>query len=158
METENINHARHKVERPPLFRLLLMRALYLLTFIGLAYEAWEYLLFPDEPLDYITGITFSFWATYATLMGLGVRYPLKMLPLIFLQLAYKATWAITVYLPMKSAGTITPDAESFYWICVTAVIIDIIVIPWKYVLDHYVKPFFSKAAILSDYQSKKEKV
>lgn len=123
-------------------RLVLMRGLYLLTFIGLAFQAWEYILFPDEPLDYITGVAFSFWASYATLMGIGVRYPLKMLPLLFLQLAYKATWALGIYLPMKEASLVTPEAESFVWICIVAVILDIAVIPWKYVLNHYLTPFF----------------
>ncbi|UII79155.1 hypothetical protein [Flagellimonas sp. CMM7] len=123
-------------------RLVLMRGLYLLTFIGLAFQAWEYLLFPDEPLDYITGVAFSFWASYATLMGIGVRYPLKMLPLLFLQLAYKATWALGIYLPMKEASLVTPEAESFLWICVVAVILDIVVIPWKYVLNNHLTPFF----------------
>ncbi len=129
------------VKSPSKFRLTIMRGLYLLTFIGLAFQAWEYLLFPGEQIDYITGVAFSFWATYATLMGLGVRYPLKMLPLLFLQLMYKATWVLTVYLPMKSSGTITPVAESFYWICITAVVLDILVIPWGYFWNAYVRPF-----------------
>ncbi|WP_139063612.1 hypothetical protein [Flagellimonas eckloniae] len=139
--TENKN-VYQTPQKPPKFRLVLMRGLYLLTFIGLAFEAWEYLLYPKEPIDYITGITFSFWATYATLMGLGVRYPIKMLPLLFLQLAYKATWALTVYFPMESAEIITPEAESFYRICITAVIIDIVVIPWEYVFKNYIRTFF----------------
>ncbi len=134
------------VKAPPKFRLALMRGLYLLTFIGLAFEAWDYLLFPPEALDYITGVTFSFWAAYATLMALGIRYPIKMLPLILLQLAYKAVWALTVYLPMKSSGTITPDAESFFWVCVAAVIIDTLVIPWGYFFKSYIKPFFQLKA------------
>ena len=111
-------------------RLYLMRGLYLLTFIGLAKQAWTEILYPSEPLDYITGVAFSFWASYATLMGLGVFYPVKMLPLILLQLCYKAVWALGVYLPMQSTGTISESAESFFWICIVAVILDIIVIPW----------------------------
>ena len=68
-------------------RLIFMRGLYFITFIGLAFQSWDYLVFPGEPLNYMEGIAFSFWATYATLMGIGIRYPLKMLPLLFLQLA-----------------------------------------------------------------------
>ncbi|WP_298790448.1 hypothetical protein [uncultured Allomuricauda sp.] len=142
MKSTAIDSTPQKPQRPPKFRLILMRALYLLTFVGLAFEAWEYLLYPEEPIDYITGVTFSFWATYATLMGLGVRYPIKMLPLLFLQLAYKATWALAVYLPMEAAGNVTPEAESFYQICIIAVIIDIIVIPWGYVFNNYIRTFF----------------
>lgn len=143
MKPTTVTNEKVQVKNPSKFRLAIMRGLYLLTFIGLAFQAWEYLLFPGEQIDYITGVAFSFWATYATLMGLGVRYPIKMLPLLFLQLMYKATWVLTVYLPMKSSGTVTPVAESFYWICITAVILDVLVIPWGYFWKSYVRPFLN---------------
>ncbi len=141
MKPTVLTNEQVQVKRPPRFRLIIMRGLYLLTFVGLAFQAWEYLLFPGEQIDYMTGVAFSFWATYATLMGLGVRYPIKLLPLLILQLMYKATWVLTVYLPMKSSGTVTPVAESFYWICITAVVLDVLVIPWGYVWNSYVRPF-----------------
>lgn len=141
MKPTTVASAHVQIRRPSRFRLTIMRGLYLLTFIGLAFQAWEYLLFPGEQIDYITGVAFSFWATYATLMGLGVRYPIKMLPLLFLQLMYKATWVLAVYLPMKSSGSVTPVAESFYWICITAVILDVLIIPWGYFWKSYARPF-----------------
>ncbi|MEO1484281.1 MAG: hypothetical protein AAFU57_00950 [Bacteroidota bacterium] len=115
------------------FRIWLMRSLYALTFVGLAFQAWETLLYPEEPLSYLDGVAFSFWAAYATLMGVGVFFPLRMLPLIFLQLAYKAIWAIWVYLPMEAANLVTPQAASFYNICLTTAVLDVLVIPWYYV-------------------------
>lgn len=124
------------------FRLTLMRGLYFLTFIGLAKQAWTEILFPEEVLGYLEGVAFSFWASYATLMALGIRYPLKMLPLLFLQLLYKATWAVGVYMPMKSAGLVGASAESFFEICVVAVVLDLIVIPWPYVFKKYFRLSF----------------
>mgnify|MGYP001802985452 CR=1 FL=1 len=44
-------------------RIYLLRGLYLITFIGLAKQAWTEILIPDEPLDYITGVAFSNWAS-----------------------------------------------------------------------------------------------
>ncbi len=133
--------SNQKIPRLSKFRLLLMRGLYLLTFIGLAFQAWETILFPTETLDYITGVAFAFWASYATLMGLGIRFPIKMLPLLLLQLFYKATWALGVYLPMKEASKLTSEADSFLWICIIAVILDLLVIPWPYVFKNYIKGF-----------------
>lgn len=141
MQSTSVTIDQALTTQPPRWRIWLMRALYFLTFIGLAFETWEYLLFPPEPIDYMTGVAFSFWAAYATLMGIGIRYPLKMLPLILLQLAYKSIWALTVYPPMKYSGTVTLDAESFFWVCITAVIIDTLVIPWGYFFKVYIKPF-----------------
>jgi hypothetical protein len=137
---KNQNRPSEQVSK---FRLYLMRGLYLLTFIGLAFQTWETILFPSETLDYITGVAFSFWAAYATLMGLGIRYPIKMLPLLLLQLFYKATWALGVYLPMQAASQVTPEAESFFWICIVAVILDVIVIPWPYVFKNYIRNFLN---------------
>ncbi|MCR9248779.1 MAG: hypothetical protein NXI20_00090 [bacterium] len=126
----------------PKWRIVIMRGLYLLTFVGLAFDSYSTLFNPGEMLDTITGVAFVFWASYATLMGFGVRYPVQMMPLLFLQLFYKALWIIGVYMPMYNAGVVTENAQSFFWICVTAVILDVIVIPWPYVLNNYVKVFF----------------
>lgn len=126
----------------PRWRLYLMKALYLLTFIGLVFDNWSTILFPTEPMDTLSGVAISFWASYSLLMGLGLRYPLKMLPLIFLQLLYKSAWLIGTYFPAKSAGVLNEDLQSFFWVCVTAIILDLIVIPWLYVYQVYVKDFF----------------
>lgn len=141
--TEKSNHSPANRKELSKLRLYLMRGLYFLTCIGLAKQAWTEILFPEEALTYLDGVAFSFWASYATLMGLGIRYPLKMLPLLFLQLFYKATWALGVYLPMQSAGLVTPAAESFYGICIVAVILDLLVIPWLYVYKNYIRAFFT---------------
>jgi len=54
-------------------RLYLMRALYLLTFVGVGMDVWPALINPGKPWDPMHGVAFSFWAAYSALMGLGVR-------------------------------------------------------------------------------------
>lgn len=122
-------------------RLYLMRGLYLLTFISLVFDNWSTILFPVEQMDTLSGVAISFWASYSLLMGLGVRFPLRMLPLLLLQLLYKSAWIIGTYLPAKSASLLDESLESFFWICVTAIILDVIVIPWGYFWKYYVKGF-----------------
>ena len=85
------------------------------------------ILIPDEPLA-ISGIAFNYWTSYATLIGVGVFYPVKMLPLVFLLLFYKAVGVLEVYLPMHTCDVETESAESFLWICVVAIILDVIAI------------------------------
>jgi hypothetical protein len=68
-------------------------------------------------------------------MGLGVRYPLKILPWLLLQLFYNSTWLIAVALPLWSAGQ-TPSLTK---ISLIPVIVDLVVIPWSYVLATYVR-------------------
>ncbi|MEM7487132.1 MAG: hypothetical protein AAF348_18145 [Bacteroidota bacterium] len=123
-------------------RKYLMKALYLLTFVGVGYQAWAEIIAPEKPLETIEGIVYSLWVAYATLMALGLRYPLKMIPLLLLQLFYKAVWVLGVYLPMNNNGLITESAEGFLNICITAIILDLLIIPWGYVYKTLFKKMF----------------
>lgn len=124
------------------FRRYLMQAFYLLVFIGLGLQAWREIINPNELIKPMDGIVWSFYAAFALLMGIGIRYPLKMLPLIFLQLIYKSIWLLGVYLPLKSAGQLDANANGFLKIMLTGVVLDIVVIPWFYVFENYVNRFF----------------
>jgi hypothetical protein len=68
------------------------------------------------------------------LCGLGIRYPLKMLPLLLIQLIYKSIWLIAVYLPLRSAGISTGLTKAM----VMGLVGDLIVIPWPYVFANFV--------------------
>lgn len=117
------------------FRLYLMRFAYLANFAGLGLSVWPAIINHTGAWDPVKGVAFCFWAALSALAGLGIRYPLKMLPLLFLQLLYKSIWLIAVYLPLSSAGHSTGLTKDM----VGGVVMDLIVIPWPYVLDHYVK-------------------
>lgn len=127
-------------------RLYLMRGLYFLTFIGLVFDNWSTILFPTDQMDTLTGVAISFWASYSLLMGMGIRYPIKMLPLLFLQLLYKSAWIIGTYLPATRTGALNEDLTSFFWICVVAIVLDLLVIPWKFVFRNYVSGFLNLSA------------
>jgi len=116
-------------------RLYLMRGMYLLN-LGLvgAGVVTEFIQ-RKEPWAPIPGAAFSFWAALAVLSALGIRYPLAMLPLLFMQLLYKAFWLLAVYVPLRAAGHSSDLALGFS----IAIILDIIVIPWSYAFAHFIK-------------------
>ena len=145
--TEDFAFVPIETHKLPKWRLFSMRGLYLLTFIGLAYDNWLTIFNPIEPYDAYSGVAISFWAAYSLLMGIGVRYPIKMIPLLLLQLIYKSAWIIGTYLPAKSAGLLNEDLELFYGIFIKAIILDFIVIPWPYVYKNYIKDFFKFKAL-----------
>jgi hypothetical protein len=58
-----------------------------------------------------------------------------MLPLLLLQLLYKAIWLIAVGFPLWSAGRPTELINVF----IVGIVLDLVVIPWPYVLANYVK-------------------
>ena len=122
-------------EETSTLRLYLMRFVYLGNFVFLGLNVWPALINHVGEWDPVRGAAFSFWAALSLLSGLGLRYPLRMLPLILLQLLYKSIWLIAVALPLSSAGRSTSMTNIF----LAGVVADLIVIPWPYVFENYVK-------------------
>jgi len=116
-------------------RLYLLRGMYLLNFVLVGSGVVVQFLHRKEPWGPIPGAAFSFWAGLAILSALGIRYPLAMLPLIFLQLFYKTFWLLAVYLPLRAAGRSSDLALGFS----VAIVLDVLVIPWRHALDHYAR-------------------
>ena len=123
-------------EETSTFRLYLLRFAYLANFAGLGLSVWPAIINHTGAWDPVKGVAFSFWAALSVLSGLGIRYPLKMLPLLLLQLFYKSIWLIAVYLPLSSAGQLPAGLTKAM---VGGVVMDLIVIPWPYVVAGYVK-------------------
>jgi hypothetical protein len=115
------------------FRLYLMRFVYLLNFVLLGSDVWPAIFRHKGAWDPTKGVAFSFWAALSVLSALGLRYPLKMVPLLLLQMFYKAVWILAVGLPMWSAVRATDLAHAM----VIGVIVDLIAIPWLYVVASY---------------------
>jgi hypothetical protein len=122
-------------EEVSVLRLYLLRCMYLLNFVLVGSGVWAAFLHRQKPWDPVPGVAFSFWAALAVLSALGIRYPLAMLPLIFIQLFYKTFWMLAVYVPLRSAGRSTDLTQGM----LIGIVLDIIVIPWPYVFAHYIK-------------------
>ena len=120
------------------FRLYLMRALYLLIFVGLGSEIWP-LMIHHKPWDLMHGVACSLLAALSALMALGIRYPLQMLPLLLYELLWKAIWLAAVALPLWSAHQLDPDTMETVKACLMGIVLCPIVIPWPYVLANYLK-------------------
>ena len=126
-------------------RLYAMRGLYLLTGILLGTDVWPALINRVKPWDPLHGVAFSFWAAYSLLMLLGVRFPVRMLPLMLLQLFYKVTWLVAVGWPLSAAGNLSPIASDVMMACAIGAALDLVIIPWPYVFQTYVKGIFGRA-------------
>src|ERR1035437_71269 len=115
-------------EQVSIFRLYLMRLLYLLNFVMLGLSVWPEIINHSGAWDPVKGVAFSFWAALSVLSGLGLRYPLKMVPLLLLQLVYKTVWLVAVALPMWPAVRSTDLTRAM----VIGVVMDVLGIPWSY--------------------------
>src|SRR6266704_3357333 len=81
------------------FRLYVLRATYLVMFIGLAVYVWPGIIHHGE-LGPAQGVVRSFLGAVAVLALLGIRYPLQLLPLMFFELVWKSIWLIAMALPL----------------------------------------------------------
>jgi hypothetical protein len=135
------------VEEVSLPRLYVMRGMYLVNCLLVGSGVWYEFMHRQHAWDPITGAAFSFWAALAGLSALGIRYPLAMLPLLFMQLFYKTFWMFAVYLPLRAAGRSTDLTHPF----LIAIVFDLLVIPWTYVFAQYLrKPGERWTSLLSD--------
>ena len=120
-------------------RLYVMRVLYLLLVLMLGSDVWPVLIHPHKPLGPLDGVAYSFWAALSILGILGIRYPLQMVPVLILQFLYKAVWLLFVGLPLRSGGHFAPEAAGVAFAMITGLVLDLLVIPWPYVVDNYLR-------------------
>lgn len=118
-----------------LFRLYVMRAIYLLIGLGEGSQIAP-AVFVHEPTA--RGVIPSLLAGMCLLMLLGLKYPRQMLPLLLFEFAWKYIWFFAFGLPQWFSGQQPPTfAEDFVNIGFGVIIMPF-VIPWSYVWRHYV--------------------
>jgi hypothetical protein len=118
--------------------IYLLRLVYILMFFVLGKETWTEILTHQGPWEPTDAVAWSVWTAFATLAGLGIIHPVKMLPILLLEIFYKVLWLIIVAYPLWSKGKLAGSpAESitsaFLW-----VILPIVAVPWGYVFVNYI--------------------
>ncbi len=120
-----------------LFRFYLLRFYFALNFVALGFQAWIEIFRHTGLWQPIEGIAYSFWAAFSLLAFLGIIHPLKMIPLLLVQITYKLIWSIIVAYPLWLSNK--PEAfHELTNIMVNGVIIDLFIIPWVYVFRNYI--------------------
>jgi hypothetical protein len=121
-----------------LFRLYLLRAIYLLCGVGLCVVVWPNVIHRAMPWEAMEGVTQCMLASFALMSLLGVRYPLQMLPVLLWELVWKTIWLIVVAAPLWSSGQMDKEnaalASQILWVVIIP-----FGIPWGYVFANYVK-------------------
>jgi hypothetical protein len=81
------------------------------------------------------GIVGSVFLAFALLSVLGLRNPLKLVPILLLQLAYKSIWLFGVALPLAIQHRL-PDGEILTVVLFALIAAaDLVAIPFKYVFS-----------------------
>ena len=119
-----------------LFRLYVLRAAYLLLVVGLGLMIVPVIV-SHEPTA--RGVIPSLLGGVWLLAFVGLKYPLRMIPLLMFEFAWKTIWLLAFGLPQWFSGARPPTFADDMFNIAFGVILMPIVIPWGYVWRNYVK-------------------
>ncbi len=122
-----------------LFRLYLMRVLYGLMAFVMGSEQWRLLIEIGTDRSLMQGVAHGMLAALALISILGLWRPLQMLPILFFEFAWKAVWLVGIALPLSLEGRLPENFRETAFACLFGVVLVPIVIPWRYVAEHYFK-------------------
>ena len=123
-------------EASPL-RLWAMRAMYLLMAAGIGLTIWPLILSHGPELPRMTGVAWALLGAIGLLALLGLRYPLRMLPLLLVELTWKVIWLAAFALPRWLDGTLDEAMRTTIFETSLGAVL-LVVIPWRYVWANYV--------------------
>ena len=87
----------------------------------------------QDPIVY--GVTGSVWLAFGLLSILGLKSPLKFLPVLLMQLTYKSVWFIGVVFPLVVSGRFPTYAILLVVIMASYIVGDLIAIPFHYLFS-----------------------
>lgn len=121
------------------FRIYLLRFYYFLMISVLGIDVWTAIFTQQEAWEPMTAVGYSLWATFSVLSIIGLIHPVKMLPIILLNITYKIIWLSIVAYPLWSLNQLEGSgAEGLTRSNFIGFIIDLAVIPWFYVFKNYI--------------------
>jgi len=116
-----------------------LRFLYAYTIAGAGGTGLAMVLFPGfvpslfgmpEQDPFIYGVAGSVWLAFGLLSLLGLRAPVRFLPVLLMQLCYKTIWLAGVVLPLLVRGHFPVYGAVFTAVMASYVVLDLIAIPF----------------------------
>jgi hypothetical protein len=121
----------------PLWRLNLMRVGYAVMGVGLAVVRWPDVIGYDRSTPLFEGVVAVLLTAMSLLAFLGLRYPVRLLPILLFECLWKLIWLSVVALPAVAADDVDEATREVIFSCSLVVII-LAVVPWRYVWQQYV--------------------
>lgn len=118
-------------------RLNLLRAGYLLLIVGLGLNYWVGLATHGLQYELMEGVVVALLTALSLLAILGLRHPIKMLPLLLFEIVWKVLWMGFVALRAWLEGPIDAAMGEVIFACSIGVIY-LFLVPWSYVWRAYI--------------------
>lgn len=141
----------HTVQPLSTPRVNLLRAVYLLIALGMGLQVWPLILASPELPEHMRGVVRAMLGALTLLAVLGVRYPVRMIPLLMFELAWKCIWVAAYGLPLWTAGRLDPSTTETLVACIMGIVLVPLVLPWPHIVATYLKaptdPWRSRPAL-----------
>ena len=122
----------------PLYRFYVLRAMYLLIALAQGSQTWPAIVRHTHHWDMWHGVGMSFIGALTALALVGVRYPVKMLPLLIFEFAWKLLWVLAIWLPLWFGHRVDADNGDIAFSIILGVVLVPLVLPWGYIWQNYV--------------------
>ena len=119
-------------------RLNVMRIGYAFLGVGLAIVRWPRLIQDAPSLPVMEGVVTCLLTAMSLLAFLGLRYPVRMLPILLFEVAWKVMWIAAVAIPHLVSDDMNAATREVLFNCYFVVVI-IAVIPWGYAWRRYAR-------------------
>jgi hypothetical protein len=130
-------HRRQAGGHLALWQLNLLRVGYLVMGGGLAVFKWPQFV-DHPPWTLAEGTVQCVLVAMSVLALLGLRYPLKMLPILLFEVTWKLLWLGVVALPLWAGGDLEgatrEQTGTVLWVAII-----VAVVPWRHVLTRYLR-------------------
>ena len=113
-------------------RLNVMRIGYAFMGIGLVVVKWPVVVQDVRSLPVMEGVVACLLTAMSLLAFLGLRYPVRMLPILLFEVIWKVIWIGAVATPHLVSNDLSAEAGDLLFNCSFVVVI-LAVIPWRYV-------------------------
>jgi hypothetical protein len=122
----------------PKINIYILRLMFFLMIVFLGKASWTHILSFKGTWNPENAMAWCIWGSYSVLAILGLIHPLKMLPIVMLEIFYKVLWLIIVAYPLWKSNQLTGSSaegmtNAFLW-----VLLPIIAMPWRYFFRKYV--------------------
>ena len=102
--------------------------------------SWSAILTHEGAWDPLSAVALSMWAGSSVLSVLGLVNPLRWIPLVLFEIAYKTIWLGVVAYPLWTMNQLVGSPAEDMALSFVPVVFPILVMPWGYVWRTYVWP------------------
>lgn len=122
----------------PKINIYCLRFLYLLMFVFLGKDSWTYILTNSQVWEPQDAMVWSVWGSFSLLAFFGILHPLKMLPILLLEICYKVIWLVIVAYPLWMSDKLIGSKAQGMTTVFMLVVMPVLFVPWKYVFRTYI--------------------